>query len=200
MSGPFSHLNRIISIEQGHRLSPRLPANLCILNEAPWSIVAIMNKATYPRDPNGLWNSLLDDTTRSTTSRNSGKKKMRWKRDEKGRREREAESQIGGLHFVLDFWAALLDVFFTLHSSVVSLQSRAERWEWRGTRVKMSVCTQLGLLLWKNFTYRRRQTVRTTHLFSRYLSAFLVVFPSAFTNKNNIYSNAIRTLPIMLRK
>lgn len=37
-----------------------------------------------------------------------------------------------------------------------------ERPQWGWEDISMAVSTQLGLLLWKNFTYRRRQTVSTT--------------------------------------
>ncbi len=71
--------------------------------------MTVKSEATYPRDPNGLLNSLLDDSltlqgpplpgilgkNKSLAFPKTGHER----RDEKGRRER----QIGKLHFVLDY-------------------------------------------------------------------------------------------------
>lgn len=50
----------------------------------------------------------------------------------------------------------VVDPFFL---SVWVHSEELERAQWGWEDVNMSVSTQLGLLLWKNFTYRRRQTV-----------------------------------------
>lgn len=54
------------------------------------------------------------------------------------------------------------------------------------TAAGMSVTTQLGLLLWKNFTYRRRQTVSHTHAHTSGLS--LSTFTSLFIHQGVIWS------------
>lgn len=51
-------------------------------------------------------------------------------------------------------WSSFLSVW--IHSEE---QERAQ-WGWEDGN--MAVSTQLGLLLWKNFTYRRRQTVSSS--------------------------------------
>lgn len=51
------------------------------------------------------------------------------------------------------------DLLFFFSFWFCSEELERARWGWDD--INMAVSTQLGLLLWKNFTYRRRQTVST---------------------------------------